>query len=216
MSPAIRVGLLDDHAVVRSGYRRLIELEPDLVVHAEYASAEEAYADLTRGAVCPLQILVVDISLPGMSGLELLRRLSRRLPELRTLVFSMHESPATVRSCLGAGARGFITKNSAPEAMVEALRRVAGGEVILSDDIADLGSAPRLQAQLSTREFDILQRLVVGQSLEQIAATLHLSGKTVANYQSELRRKLGAGSAIELMHHARRMGLTSSFLDPFG
>jgi len=216
MSAAIRVGLLDDHAVVRSGYRRLIELEADLVVHAEYASAEDAYTDLTRGAVCPLQLLVIDLSLPGMSGLELLRRLSRRLPELRTLVFSMHESPATVSSCLSAGARGFITKNAAPEAMVEALRRVAGGEVILSDDIADLGIAPQLQAALSAREFDILQRLVVGQSLEQIAATLHLSGKTVANYQSELRRKLGAGSAIELMHRARRMGLTSALPDPFG
>jgi DNA-binding NarL/FixJ family response regulator len=215
MSSAIRVGLLDDHAVVRSGYRRLIELEPDLVVHGEYASAEAAYADLTRDDVCPVELLVVDISLPGMSGLELVRRLTRRLPGLRTLVFSMHESPATVRSCLSAGARGFITKNSAPEAMVEALRRVAGGELIVSDDIADLGVAPRLQAELSTREFDILQRLVVGQSLEQIAATLHLSGKTVANYQSELRRKLGAASAIELMHHARRMGLTSSFLGPF-
>jgi DNA-binding NarL/FixJ family response regulator len=215
MTAPIRVGLLDDHAVVRSGYRRLIELESDLVVHAEYASAEAAYAALTRHEACPLDLLVIDLSLPGMSGLELLRRLSRRLPGLYTLVFSMHESPATVRSCLGAGARGFITKNSPPEAMVEALRRVAGGEVILSDDIADLGTAPRLQAALSAREFDILQRLVVGQSLDQIAATLHLSGKTVANYQSELRRKLGAASAIELMHHARRMGLTSSFMDPF-
>jgi DNA-binding NarL/FixJ family response regulator len=208
-APPLRVGLVDDHAVVRAGYRRLIELEPDLVVAAEHADAESAYAALARAPVCPLDILVLDLSLPGQSGLELLRRLGQRRPELRTLVFTMHDAPATVRQCLAAGAAGFVTKSSAPEVLVDALRCAGRGEIALSPDVAAAaaGQAAPPHAALSVREFDILQRLAAGDGLDRIAHTLHLSPKTVANYQAEIRRKLGVGNAVALLHYARRHGL---------
>ena len=206
-----RVALLDDHAVVRSGYRRLIELEDDLLVVAEFADAESAYAALAGATPCPVDLLVLDLSLPGQSGLELLRHLSLRLPALRVLVFTMHDGAALVRQCLRAGAAGFVTKSSAPDVLLDALRRIARGETVLSDDVAalPLDDAAPLHAALSVREFDILQRLVVGHGVERIAQTLHLSVKTVANYQTEIRRKLGAGNAVELVQYARRHGIAT-------
>jgi DNA-binding NarL/FixJ family response regulator len=205
----LRVGLVDDHAVVRAGYRRLIELEPDLVVAAEHADAESAYAALAHAQPCPLDILVLDLSLPGQSGLELLRRLGQRRPELRALVFTMHDAPATVRQCLAAGAAGFVTKSSAPEVLVDALRRAGRGEIALSPDVAAAAAAQPAppHAALSVREFDILQRLAAGDSLDRIAHTLYLSPKTVANYQADIRRKLGVDNAVALLHYARRHGL---------
>ena len=211
MIGTIRVGLVDDHAVVRSGYRRLIELEDDLAVTAEFVDAESTYAALTTADPCPVDLLVLDLSLPGQSGLELLRHLAQRLPSLPVLVFTMHESPALVRQCLRAGAAGFVTKCSEPGMLLEALRQVARGEIALSDDVAcasdELEPAPH--AALSVREFDILQRLVLGHDVDRIAQTLHLSAKTVANYQTEIRRKLGAGNAVELVRYAREHGIAT-------
>jgi DNA-binding NarL/FixJ family response regulator len=209
VSAPLRIGLVDDHAVVRAGYRRLVELEADLVVTAEFADAESAYAALSRGDECPVDVLVLDLSLPGQGGLELLRRLSLRRPGLRALVFTMHDAEATVRQCLRAGAAGFVTKSSAPEVLVDALRRVARGETALSPDVAAaaVSDLPAPHAALSLREFDILQRLVAGHGLERIAQTLHLSVKTVANYQTEIRRKLDVGNAIELLRYAQRHGI---------
>lgn len=207
---ALRIGLVDDHAVVRTGYRRLIELEDDLAVTAEYASAEAAYSDLSRTDECPLDVLVLDLSLPGQGGLELLRRLALRRPELPVLVFTMHDNALTVGQCLRAGAAGFITKSSAPEVLVEALRRVARGECALSDDVREAVEAARASAPheaLSTREFEILRRLAAGDGVERIAQSLFLSAKTVANYQTEIRRKLGVGNAVELVNYARRHGI---------
>ncbi len=204
-----RVGLLDDHAVVRAGYRRLIELEDDLVVVAEYADAESAYAALARAVDCPLDLLVLDLSLPGQSGLELLRRLALRRPALRILVFTMHDAPATVGQCLRAGAAGFVTKSSAPEVLLDALRRIARGELALSDDVAGAveGAPAPAHAALSVREFEILQRLVAGQGVDRIALALHLSVKTVANYQTEIRHKLGVRNAVELLRYAHEHAL---------
>jgi DNA-binding NarL/FixJ family response regulator len=207
----LRIGLVDDHAVVRSGYRRLIELQSDLVVAAEFGDAESAYAALTRTPDCPVDLLVLDLSLPGLSGLELLRRLGQRLPGLPVLVFTMHEGAATVRQCLRAGAAGFITKSSAPEVLLDALRGAARGERALSDDVAEAareaGAPPH--AGLSARAYDILLRLAAGESLEAIAHTLHLSSKTISNYQTEIRRTLGVGNAVELLLYARRHGLAA-------
>jgi len=207
-----RVGLVDDHAVVRAGYRRLIELEDDLVVAAEFADADAAYAALTREATCPIDLLVLDLSLPGRSGLELLRRLSLRVPELRVLVFTMHDGAAIVGQCLRAGAAGFVTKSSAPEVLLDSLRRVARGELALSAGIAptaDTAASPP-HDQLSTREFDILQRLVAGRAVDDIAQTLCLSSKTVANYQTLIRQKLGVSNAVELLRYAREHGIAAS------
>ena len=206
---ALRIGLVDDHAVVRAGYRRLLELE-GMSVAAEFADADSAYAALSAGEDCPVDLLILDLSLPGRSGLELLRRLAVRRPGLKVLVFTMHDSAAMVSQCLRAGAAGFVTKSSAPEELIDAVHRAWRGERPLSADVAGLvesenAAAPHLQ--LSTREFDVLQALLRGASVEEISRQLRLSPKTVANYQTLVRQKLGVGNAVELLKYAREHGL---------
>lgn len=207
----LRVALVDDHAVVRSGYRRLLELEPDMEVVAEYGDADNAYADLVGAAGDTVDLLVLDISMPGRSGLDLLRRLAQSRPGLRVLVFTMHDGAAMVEQCLAAGAAGFVTKSSAPQLLVDALRRAARGEIALSPDVAApvneraLRRAPH--QQLSGRELAVLEQLLAGCSIEEIAARLRLSTKTVWNYQSQIRHKLGVGGMVELLQYAHRHGL---------
>lgn len=208
----LRVALADDHAVVRAGYRRLLELDPDIAVVAEYADADAAYGALanTVGGDA-IDLLVLDLSMPGRSGLELLRRLTARRPELPVLVFTMHESAAMLDQCRRAGAAGFVTKSSAPEVLVGAVRRAARGEFALSPDMLALqvaqGAAGPPHAKLSSREFDILLALLAGHTVEEIAQTLRLSLKTVANYQTRIRQALQVNSAIELLRYGREHGL---------
>ena len=204
----LRVMLVDDHAVVRAGYRRLLDDEAGLRVVAECGDAESAYAALGPAAAATADVLVLDLSMPGRSGLDMLRRARLRWPRLRVLVFSMHDSPAMVAQALAAGAAGFITTCSEPALLVAALRRVAAGEqAVLSPDIAGAaqspGAAPPHQV-LSAREFEVLRGLVEGLSVEQIAARLHLSPKTVSNYQTQVRQRLGLQTAVDLLHYARQ------------
>ena len=141
------VMLVDDHAVVRAGYRRLLELESDCVVSAECGDGDAAYALLQQRQPPPVDVIVLDLSMPGRSGFDLLRRIALRWPVLRRLVFSMHDSPAMVAQALAAGADGFVTKSSPPEVLVAALRRVAAGEQrVLSPDIAAAPAQPAAQA----------------------------------------------------------------------
>jgi len=201
----LRIALVDDHAVVRAGYRRLVELEDDMEMVADFPDAERAYAAMARGGV-RTDILVADLSLPDWSGLELMRRLRPHASATRTVVFSMHCGAAIVRQCLRAGARAFVSKTSPPEFLVGVLRRVANGEVVLSSDLsAEAENDVDLQCDhLSATEFSILQRLVAGRGLDDIARAVHLSTRTVANYQSDIRRKLGLRSAADLLDYARR------------
>src|SRR5262245_22214461 len=159
-SQPLRVALADDHAVVRAGYRRLLELESDIVVVAEYGNAEAAYSALAAAAPQDIDLLVLDLSMPGRSGLELLGRLARRRPGLRVLIFTMHDNPAMVEQCLQAGAAGYVTKTSQPDVLVDAVRRAARGELALSPDVASLrdpaAPAGPPHTRLSQREFDIL------------------------------------------------------------
>jgi DNA-binding NarL/FixJ family response regulator len=211
LSSTLRVALADDHAVVRAGYRRLLELEPDMSVVAEFADADAAYGALTGANGDAVDLLVLDLSMPGRSGLELLRRLSQRRPGFPVLVFTMHDGAAMLEQCLRAGAAGFVTKSSAPEVLVDAVRRAARGETALSPDVLALGAARAVEGpphrNLTSREFDILQQLCAGLSVEEIAQALRLSAKTVANYQTQIRQKLGVGSAVELLRYAREHGL---------
>ena len=206
---ALRVMLVDDHAIVREGYRRLLALEPDLQLLAEHGNADDAFAALQSQAA-GIDVLVLDLSMPGRSGLDLLRRVTLHWPRLRVLVFTMHDSPAMLNQALDAGATGFVTKSSPPEELVAAVRRVARGERVLSADMAAAGgqsgpAAPHLA--LSAREFDVLRFLLEGQSVERIAERLHLSAKTVANHQSLIRQKLQVANAVELLRYAHRHGL---------
>ncbi|HEY8520805.1 MAG TPA: response regulator transcription factor [Gammaproteobacteria bacterium] len=208
--PRVRVLLVDDHAVVRAGYRLLLRQAPEIEVVAEAGTGEQACSAFVAHRP---DVVVMDLSLPGISGLEALRRILARDPAARVLVFSMHEDALFVERALAAGARGYIAKSSAPTVLVDAVKRVAGGEMHV-----DPGLAPRLQAHrargadtpfgaLSRREFEIFCLLAEGLSSTDIARRLALSPKTVANYASQIKDKLGAGTTAELARLAIRHGL---------
>jgi DNA-binding NarL/FixJ family response regulator len=209
--PPARLLIADDHAVVRAGTRRLLEAEPGLVVACEAADGDAAYAAVCGGL--EVDAAVVDLSMPGRSGLDLLRRLATRRPELALLVFTMHVSPALVRQAFQAGAWAYVSKSSAPEEMVVLLRQVLAGERgVCSSDVAALApvqARPGGAAALTPREFDVLRLWVEGADTEAIARRLFLSPKTVANVASTLRAKLGATSAVELLRRAREYGLAA-------
>jgi len=208
--PSISVLLVDDHAVVREGYRRLLERSHDVRVVGEAASGADAYRVFCR--LGP-DVVVMDISLPDVSGIESMRRMLQREPQSRILVFSIHDEWIFPDRALKAGAMGYVTKASAPEVLVEAVRSVARGEVFLSADIArtialhEISGKNAPFAALSTREFEIARMLVAGHSVRTIAERLCLNYKTVANHQSSIRQKLGAGTAAQLIRIATDNGL---------
>ncbi|GLU32664.1 response regulator transcription factor [Trinickia caryophylli] len=206
----ISVLLVDDHAVVREGYRRLLELSGSLSVCGEAGDASEAYQRFC--ALAP-DVVVMDVSLPGASGIEAMRRMLAREPDARILIFSVHEDLLFVRRALDAGALGYVTKASAPDALVDAVRTVARGTTYLSPDISR-SLAMRAAAidgmpgrQLSAREFEVLRMLVQGLTLPTIAEKLGLSQKTVANHQSSIRQKFGVDNGVQLAQIANRLGL---------
>ncbi|HOB45347.1 MAG TPA: response regulator transcription factor [Zoogloea sp.] len=202
MSGRLRVVLADDHAVVRTGYRRLLELEDDMEVVADFADSDAACAWF---ASHDADVLVLDLSMPGRGGLETLARVKARRPGLRVLVFSMHDSPAMVDQALRAGADGYLTKSSEPDALIDAVRRAARGEQPLSPDVASARAAGAQEAahlSLTPREFAIFRLLAAGRTVEEIAARLFLSTKTVANYQTTIRQKTGLASVLDMYRHA--------------
>ena len=209
-STRIRVVLVDDHAVVREGYRRLLERSRDVSVVGEAASAAEAYQVFCK--VSP-DVVVMDISLPDLSGIEAIRRLLAREPTARILAFSIHDEAIFPNRAFKAGAAGYVTKASAPDVLVDAVRAVARGERFLSPDIARtlalqglVGKNSDLDA-LTTREFEIARLLAVGHSVRTIAEMLCLNYKTVANHQSIIRQKLGVQTPGQLIQIASEYGL---------
>ena len=205
MAARLRVVLADDHAVVRTGYRRLLELEEDMEVVADFGDSDSACAWF---AAHRADVLVLDLSMPGRGGLETLARVKARDGAPRVLVFSMHDNPAIVDQALKAGADGYLTKSSEPDLLIDAVRRVARGERPLSDDVAAArANAGAAHVELSPREFEIFRLLAAGRTVEQIAARLFLSAKTVANYQTAIRQKTGLASVLEMYRHAEAHGL---------
>jgi DNA-binding NarL/FixJ family response regulator len=204
----VSVLLVDDHAVVREGYRRLLERHGDIAVIGEAADAATAHS-----LFCCLvpQIVVMDITLPGTSGIEAMRRMLVYNPDARVLIFSMHEDAIFARRALQAGAFGYVTKASAPNVLVEAIHSVASGKKYLSPEIAQklaLRDFALDQADgLSAREFEVLRLLANGHSIKEIAESLGLNPKTVANHQSAIKQKLGADTAIQLLRKANQLGL---------
>jgi DNA-binding NarL/FixJ family response regulator len=206
----IRVLLADDHPVVRSGYQRLLEQAGDIQVIAEAADGEAAYAALVQA---PADVLVTDLSMPGGGGLELIRRVLARQPEARILVFSMHDSPQLVRRALDAGARGYLTKASAPDCLTDAVRALNAGRRYLSPDLPPSlllrepeHEADRL-ASLTAREFETFRLLALGRSVNECASELKLSAKTISNQQTVIKEKLGVSTSAALAHLAMRHGV---------
>jgi two-component system, NarL family, invasion response regulator UvrY len=206
----VTVLLVDDHAVVREGYRRLLERHGDIAVIGEAADAAAAHA-----LFCCLnpQIVVMDITLPGTSGIEAMRRMLIHKPDTRVLIFSMHEDAIFAKRALQAGAYGYVTKASAPNVLVEAVHSVASGQKYLSAEIAhtlalhDFAVDESAADGLSARELEVLRQLAQGKSIKEIARSMGLNPKTISNHQSAIKQKLGADTAIQLFRKAAQMGL---------
>lgn len=209
----IRVLLVDDHAVVRAGYRLLLQNAPEIEVVAEAETGELACRYFSEHRP---DVVIMDLSLPGIGGLEAIRRIMARDPEARILVFSMHEDTMFVEHALAAGARGYITKSSAAQILVEAVKQVAGGKVHLDGDIAQRLAFQRTRGRdtplmgLSTREFEIFCLLAEGLNVSEIAKRLSLSYKTVANYSTQVKNKLQVSTVAELARLAIRHGIVSA------
>lgn len=208
---AISVLLVDDHPIVRQGYRRVLESQGDLQVVAEADNAADAYAAFK--AHDP-DVVVLDISMPGASGLEAIRNIRARSPRARILAFTMHHEAVLVKAAFGAGASGFVTKSSEPSVVVAAVRRVARGERAMSDDIAHILAEESLSPsggaldELGEREIEILRQFAGGATTEEIAAQLNLSVKTVQNYHYMIKTKTGARTDAQLVRLAAGCGLT--------
>ncbi|WP_218242234.1 response regulator [Comamonas fluminis] len=205
----LNVLLLDDHAVVRTGYRRLIDAEPDMQVVAEAATAAEAYALLQQQHI---DLAVVDISLRGTSGIDAIRRIVTRDISAKVLVLSMHDNPGIVTQAMRAGALGYLTKSSEPGDLLDAIRTVARGRRVLSPDVAQVLAEASLDQEqmlnrLTPREFEVLRMVASGEETRQIASCMHLSPKTVLNHLSMVRQKLETDSDFKLLRLAVRHGL---------
>ncbi|MBN1240481.1 MAG: response regulator transcription factor [Gammaproteobacteria bacterium] len=206
-----RVLLVDDHAVVRTGFRLLLESQPRFCVVAEAESGEEAcrrYAELAP------DVVVMDIAMPGMGGLEALKRIRARDPQARVLALSAHDDPMHARRALREGALGFLSKRSAPEALIEALTSVAAGKRYVDADLAQKlalaeidGAAKSPVERLSEREFEVFLRLARGATVQKIADDLKLSASTVGTHLYNVKQKLGVANQSELTLIALRHGL---------
>ena len=201
--------LVEDHAIVRSGIRKLLAALPDMALK-ESATGEAAVAEL-RAAVFDLVIL--DLNLPGLGGLELLRRILAVYPGLKVLVFTLHTEGVYAARAMEAGARGYISKNAAPEELLEAIETVLAGGTAIERDIAqELGSRGAEEdaylRPLTQRDMEILRLLADGKSLAQIAEALGVAYKTVANTLSRIKDKLGVSQTADLIRIAIGQGLT--------
>lgn len=208
----IRVLLVDDHAVVRAGYRMLLKNSEDIEVVAEADSGEracKAFADLKP------DVVVMDLSMPGIGGLEAIRRIIARDANAKILVFSMHEDTVFVEQALQAGAQGYLTKSSAPEILVEAIKELAAGKSHIDSDIVQRLAIQKSRGKdspfsgLSTREFEIFCLLAEGLNTSEIAKRLSLSYKTVANYSTQIKSKLNVSTVAELARLAIRHNIVN-------
>ena len=203
----IRVLLVDDHAVVRAGYQMLLKNSADIEVIAEAETGEQAckaYIDHHP------DVVVLDLSMPGIGGLEAMRRIVARDANAKILVFSMHEDTVFVEQALQAGAQGYITKSSAPEILVEAIRELASGKSHIDSELAQKLAFQKTRGKdspfsnLSTREFEIFCLLAEGLNTSEIAKRLSLSYKTVANYSTQIKSKLNVTTVAEIARLAIR------------
>jgi DNA-binding NarL/FixJ family response regulator len=210
-----RVFVVDDHPIVRQGLALMINQEADLAICGEAENAQSALAAIT--ALMP-EIVIVDISMSGPDGLDLLKDLRGRYPALPVLILSMHDETVYAERALRAGANGYIMKQEATEKVLDALRRILGGEIYVSDRISKKllqhyvrGSGTEDHSpvgDLTDRELEVFRLIGMGRSTRQIAEQLHVSVKTVESYQAHIKEKLSLHSARELIQHAFQWGLS--------
>ncbi|NPU09636.1 response regulator transcription factor [Bradyrhizobium sp. 83002] len=204
--------LVDDHAVVREGYRSMLQKQPGLRVVAEAADGAEAYRLFKE--VRP-DLVIMDLTMPGVGGIEGIRRIRQWDRSARILVFTMHENAGFAVQAIRAGARGYVTKSSPPETLLRAVKDVLAGAIAISPDIDHELALSRLSGEkaaadvLTAREFEVMQMLLAERTTDEIASALHLSPKTIANLHSLIKDKLDVASDIELVRLALRQGLLS-------
>ena len=202
--------LVDDHAVVRAGVRRLLEQEPLFEVIGEAESGEKAYQIF--GELKP-DVMVMDLSMPGMGGLEAIRRILMRYEKAKILVLSMYEDLSFANQALKLGAKGYLTKNALADDLVKSIETVTQGDVFLSDEIAKKMAMQSISGnqdpvnELSAREFEIFRFLAEGLDIDAIASKLNISSKTVSNYQTMIKQKLNINTPIELIRYAIKVGV---------
>ena len=210
MAKKTTIVLVDDHAVVRAGVRRLLEQEPLFEVIGEAESGEKAYQIF--GDLKP-DVMVMDLSMPGMGGLESIRRILMRYEKAKILVLSMHEDLSFANQALKLGAKGYLTKNTLADDLVKSIETVTQGDVFLSDEIAKKMAMQSISGnqdpvhELSAREFEIFRLLAEGFDIDAIASTLNISSKTVSNYQTMIKQKLNINTPIELIRYAIKVGV---------
>jgi len=205
-----KIMLVDDHAIVREGYRSILQKQPRLRVVAEASDGAEAYRLFkdTRP-----DLVIMDLTMPGVGGIEGIRRIRQWDPAARILVFTMHQNAAFAVQAIHAGASGYVTKMSPPETLLRAVFDVLDGRIALSPDIDHELALNRLANEtaaadvLTAREFEVLRMLLAERTTEEIANLLHISPKTVANLRYLIKSKLGVNSDIELVRLALRQGI---------
>lgn len=216
MTPeTITVMLVDDHAIVREGYRALLKKQANLAVVAEAVDGNTAYQNYKTYTP---DVTIMDLSLPGQSGIDIITRIKQRNPQAKILVFTMHQNPRFAVQAMNAGALGYITKSSPPDVLLDAIYTVNSGRHILSPDMAQAlalektGNESRVLAALTNREYEILRLLAEGIAKDEIANMLHISPKTVANCHYLIKSKIGVESDIELVHWAIKMNVIDTSL----
>ncbi len=213
----IKVLLVDDHAVVRAGFKMLLATQDNIHVIGEADRGESAiqqYEELKP------DIVIMDLSMPGIGGLETIKRIIQREERARVLVFSVHDESVFVNRAIQSGAKAYITKNSAPEILLEAIEKVMSGEVYIEQGLLkqsaiqseDSIKLDHIIEQLTDREFDIFRLLAKGYSTQDIARQMCLSNKTIANYTTQIRKKLNAKTVREVVQLSMLMDFSSPFL----
>jgi DNA-binding NarL/FixJ family response regulator len=202
---AISVLLVDDHALVRRGFRRMLEDDPGIRVVGEASDGHDA---VEAAATLRPSVVVMDFALPSMNGAVATRQILKANPETAVLILSMHSEPAYVRTCLEAGALGYLLKNAMDLELVEAVKQVAGGVRVLDPRLGSLVQSGE-EPSLTTRELEVLQLIVNGKSNKEIAMVLGLSANTIAVHRANIMQALGIHNTAEMVVYAIRKGLVS-------
>jgi DNA-binding NarL/FixJ family response regulator len=202
----ITVLLVDDHSLVRRGFRRLLEEDAEIRVVGEASDGDEAVKEARR--LRPA-VVVMDFALPSMNGAVATRHILKSLPGTAVLVLSMHSETSYVRTCLEAGAKGYLLKNAMDLELVDAVKRVAANECVLDPRLGSLAAKPESQPALTTRELEVLQLIVNGRSNKEIATILGVSANTIAVHRANIMQTLGIHNTAELVVYAIRQGLVS-------
>ena len=202
----ISVLLVDDHSLVRRGFRRLLEEDADINVVGEASDGHEAVIEATR---LQPNVVVMDFALPSMNGAVATRNILKSCPSTNVLMLSMHSDASYVRTCLEAGAKGYLLKNAMDLELVQAVKRVANNESVLDPRLGSLAALPEQQPVLTTRELEVLQLIVNGRSNKEIATMLGVSVNTVAVHRANIMQAMGIHNTAELVVSAIRQGLVS-------